>query len=351
MSWQGIEGHDAIVEQFRQRLALGRMASTFLFVGPDGVGKRSFAVKLAQALLCQVHDPIELNPCGRCENCVQVEAGTHPDLLQVCKPADKSEIPVALLIGVKERRMQEGLCHDIWLKPHLGGRRIALLDDADALNEEGANCLLKTLEEPPPKAVMILIGTSLERQLPTIRSRSQIIRFQPLDQETITNLLVSRGLVKTADEARRLAAHSGGSLTKAADLADPALWQFRTRLLEHLSNPAFDSFTVAKMISAFVDEAGKEAPARRARARIVVGFVAEFFRQIARQLAGVVTEEDREVQQLIERATSQWRGGIDAAVACTQRTIEAHEHLDRYANQSTLIEAWIDELSGTMLKA
>ena len=76
--------------------------------------------------------------------------------------------------------MREGLCHDIALKPFRGGRKIAIIDDADYLNQEGANCLLKTLEEPPEKSVIILIGTSQQRQLPTIRSRCQIVRFAPL---------------------------------------------------------------------------------------------------------------------------------------------------------------------------
>ncbi len=74
--------------------------------------------------------------------------------------------------------MQEGLLRDIWVRPVLGSRRVAIIDDADSLNDEGANSLLKTLEEPPPSAVVILIGTSLERQLPTIRSRSQVCSIQ-----------------------------------------------------------------------------------------------------------------------------------------------------------------------------
>ena len=99
MSWQDIEGHDAIVEGFRQSIARGRLASTFLFVGPPGIGKRTFAFKLAQSLLCQNQGDDPLAPCGRCDACQQVQAATHPDLLLVSKPADKSEIPVALLIG------------------------------------------------------------------------------------------------------------------------------------------------------------------------------------------------------------------------------------------------------------
>src|SRR5436190_10788235 len=160
MAWQGIEGHDEVVERFRRSLARGRLASTFLFVGPAGVGKRALAEKLAQALLCSAAPAQQMAPCGHCDSCVQVAAHTHPDLYLVEKPADKSTIPLELLIGDDEHRMREGLCHAISLKPFMGGRKVAIIDDADYLSEEAASCLLKTLEEPPPRSVLILIGTS-----------------------------------------------------------------------------------------------------------------------------------------------------------------------------------------------
>ena len=102
-------------------------------------------------------------------------------------------------IGDEDHRRSEGLCHDINLKPSLGGRKIAVIDDADYLNAAGVGGLLKTLEEPPPRAVLILIGTSPAKQLPTIRSRCQLIWFRPLPLDVVAELLVSRGLV--ADRA------------------------------------------------------------------------------------------------------------------------------------------------------
>ena len=165
-------------------------------------------------------------PCGTCEDCVQVDANTHPDLLQVSKPADRAFIPVELLIGERERQMREGLCHDISLRPYSGRRKIAILDDADALNTEGANSLLKTLEEPPPDSLLILIGTNLQRQLPTIRSRCQAIIFRPLNTEQLASLLL-RNQVTTIDSAQELASMSGGSLTEACLMADPELHEFR----------------------------------------------------------------------------------------------------------------------------
>src|SRR5581483_1510034 len=129
--------------------------------------------------------------------------------------ADRSSIPLALLIGDDAPRMREGLCHDIALKPFMGGRKVAIIDDADALNEEGANCLLKTLEEPPARSVLILIGTSTDKQLPTIRSRCQIVRFGGLEPNTIAEIVASRGLIADVHQARRLAEFSEGSIERA----------------------------------------------------------------------------------------------------------------------------------------
>ena len=141
MSWHGIDGHDDVVEQFRRAIARGRLASSFLFAGPAGIGKRTFALKLAQAMLCQtrpegrpifVSAKMGLSPLLpqkpswiRAVRALraQVAAGTHPDLDVVAKPDDKSFIPVELLIGDREHRRREGLCHNIGMKPSLGGRK------------------------------------------------------------------------------------------------------------------------------------------------------------------------------------------------------------------------------------
>ncbi len=345
MTWQGIEGHDAVAEQFRRALVRGRLASTFLFAGPTGVGKRLFAEKLAQALLCQQAPQTALAPCGACDSCVQVASRTHPDLMIVEKPRDKSFIPLDMLVGEKDRRMREGLCHDIALKPFMGGRKVAIIDDADHLNEEGANALLKTLEEPPPRSVLILIGTSPDRQLPTIRSRCQLVRFRPLDAETIAGILQARGLVADAQQARRLAEFSAGSIQRAVELADDDLWTFRHELLAALAGPQLASVALAQSTMAFVDAAGKEAPARRERLRQVIGFAANFYRQAMRAQTGVAVAADPELTHAVERALAATAGDVEATAACLERTLAALGHIDRNAHQATLVECWLDDLA------
>jgi DNA polymerase III subunit delta' len=346
--WHGIVGHDKIVEQFRRALKRGRLASSFLFAGPSGIGKRSFAQKLAQALLCEARSEEALDPCEQCPACQQVHAGTHPDFNMVAKPADKSFIPLDLLIGDKEHRRREGLCHHIALKPLMGGRRIAVVDDADYLNAEGANALLKTLEEPPPRSVLILIGTSPAKQLPTIRSRCQMVRFQPLDAGAIAQLLIGQGIVKDPSEAERLAQHSEGSMERAAELADAELWTFRNALYQRLAAETLDSVSLSRVTQKFVESAGKEAAPRRERLHLVVGFAADFYRQLMRAQNGCNQSEDNEANRFITEALERQSVDPEKTAARLDRCLQADQQIDRNANQSTLIEAWLDSLSAGM---
>jgi len=345
MSWQGIEGHDDVVDRFRRALARGRLASTFLFVGPAGIGKRAFAERLAQALLCPHLDHERFVPCGTCDSCVQAVAHTHPDLTIIEKPADRSFIPLSAFVGDEQRRMREGLCHDIAMRPFMGGRKVAIIDDADYLNEESANCLLKTLEEPPPRSVLILIGTSSDRQLPTIRSRAQTVRFGRLVPEIVAKILLEKGLAADRDAAERMAALSEGSIERAVALSDEELWKFRGELLAALAAPHFGSVDLAAVLLPFIDAAGKEASARRGRARQVVAFAVEFYRQVLRVLCGLAAEGDAELVTAANRAAALWRGDAETAVACIDRSLEALAHIDRNAHQATLAEAWLDDLA------
>lgn len=344
MPWNDVLGHDPIIERFRRTVAAGRLASTFLFVGPAGIGKRTFATKFAQALLCETNPESVLDPCGHCPSCQQVFAGTHPDLSVVSKPDDKSFIPLDLLIGDNEHRLREGLCHDIALKPFSGGRKIAIIDDADYLNQEGANCLLKTLEEPPPQSVIILIGTSEHRQLPTIRSRSQVVRFLPLATDTVKQLLMRHKLVEKDSEAAELADLSGGSLQQALEFLDPDVRDFRGRWFDFLANPSANVFEFAKELSSFVDAAGKDAPPRRLRMKQVARWGAEFFRALMARLEGSPAELDSLLDRAVTRA-AQGSHDVDSATASLERCFDAHAQVEANANQATLIECWLDDLA------
>lgn len=337
MAWQGIEGHDAIAARFAEAEARGRIAGSYLFVGPPGVGKGTFALALAKSLACERPAP-GLVACGGCASCVQAAAGSHPDIDVVRKPEDRSTIPLELLIGDDEHRMREGLCWRILLRPALSKRKVAVILDADHFSEEAANCLLKTLEEPPDGATIILVGTALERQLPTIRSRCQVIRFAPLPSDAIRRILdretagAGAGVEPTTLDR---AAAAGGSLVRARLALDPDVTGFHGRLMELLATRPLRGVELARETLAFVEAAGKDAPPRRARLRTALEAALEVFRGAARRTAGAAGHHGDRVA-----AVEAWAGQPDRIAAAATCTLDALEAVDRNANLGVLIDAW-----------
>ena len=337
MAWQGIEGHDAVAAEFARACARGRVAGTYLFIGPEGVGKGTFALRLAKALTCAA--PRDgLVACDACASCVQAEAGSHPDIDVVAKPEDRATIPLEMLIGDADHRMREGLCWRLLLKPAVGGRRVAVILDADHLSEEAANCLLKTLEEPPPGAVIILVGTALERQLPTIRSRCRIVRFRPLPTEEVLRVLAAEQEPGQANEVRLRASAAGaaGSLARARLLLDDELLAFREAVFRALGTRPLRGVDLARDVLAFVEAAGKEAPPRRARLRAVLEFALEFFRATVLHDAAAVPP----AEPALAAAVASWGGGSEPAAAAVAHTIDALDGIDRNANLAILVDAW-----------
>lgn len=322
-------GHSDVRRRFERTLAAGRLASTYLFVGPAGVGKRTFAEELAAALLC-TNAPAAggLARCGSCPSCRLIDEGAPPDLLRVKLPEGKSTLPIDLFIGPKERRHREGLCHDLAVKPLLSTRRVAIIDDADALGIESANALLKTLEEPPPRSVIILVGTALSRQLPTIRSRSQVIRFGPLTTGDVAQVLESRGLTPEGADAAVLAGRSEGSVRRALAAGDDSLVAFQGTLEAALDAQPIEATRFSAAVIEQSQAGAAEPAARRERLRAILSMAVDHYRNRLRDLAG-------------RSATPQ---ATDAALHRLDRTLEALEHLDRNANQATIIQAWLSDL-------
>ncbi len=356
MQWADLLGHQRQKEWFEIALAGNRLATSFLFVGPAGIGKRTFARLLAKGLLCRNSDTRSLEACGACEDCVQVDAGTHPDLLTIAKPEDKAYIPIDLLIGERDKRMREGLCHDISMRPYGGRRKIAIIDDADYFNTEGANCLLKTLEEPPIDSLLILLGTSLQRQLPTIRSRCQAVLFKPLEREQLQTLLLRAGLTDSTERAASLAQQANGSLAEARLMIDPELDEFRTHLLESLVRPQLPLLELAKSCGAITDAAGKDARVKRERLKLVFRLAANFYRELALYLSRSSSNPDANPQSADQSVNPElaaalaicgrsWKSGSLGATRAWDRCLLATEQVDRNANQASLLEAWAADIA------
>ncbi|MGC4006073.1 MAG: DNA polymerase III subunit [Pirellulales bacterium] len=264
----------------------GRLANTFLFVGPEGVGKRTFALELARGVLCLTNGPTSVDACGGCESCRLYAVGNHPDLHFVAKPKDKSRVTLEQLLGDDEHRMRAGLCYEMSLRPYLGNRKIAIIDDADTLDAgqgESANSLLKILEQPPGNGIFILLSTDINRQLPTIRSRSQLVRFNALDEADVAAILVENKLSTDADETARLAALSDGSVATALANAD-----FDCADVSRRSSKPWPSVRCRTWRLLRRGRARRRRRQRRRRCagrlKRLMGTAAEFYRELARGL-------------------------------------------------------------------
>ena len=333
-------GHDDVSERLRRMLTSGRLASSYLFVGPAGVGKCTLAHEFARVLLCPSANLDAFAPCGRCDSCLAWNENTHPDLEYVFLPTNDTSLKISLFIGDRDHRYREGLCNRIALKPSLGPRRVAIIDDADHLGLESANCLLKTLEEPPPGTVFVLIGTSPSKQLPTIRSRCQIVRFRPLSVDVVAELLVSAGHVENQEAARRLAASSDGSLLRATQLADPDLHQFCARLVPQLRVGSIPPAGLANDMQDFISAAGRESAARRARLEAVIEAVVTSYREQLRALVAASEHMKTNTAQQVERKAS-----LDLLITRLDRSLRALDELHRNANPSALVGCWLDDVA------
>lgn len=273
---------------FRRAVQRQRLAHGYLFVGPSGIGKRLFARRLVQCLFCKEVPDDALDACGNCPNCKQVDKGAHPDLIEIGCPDGKRELPLELVIGPKEQRGRTGLCYELTLSPMSAGRRVAIIDDADLMNEESANALLKTLEEPPEGSVLFLLTPDLAPILPTIRSRCQPIRFSPLSDEDLLHL-AERELEVGPEVIHDLLPVAEGSLDVLRQLLDPGLSQLREMVDTHLRSQPVNGLNASKQVAALLEEIGGD-PARQ---RTALGWAIRFaIEQLRRQLQQVETPSE-----------------------------------------------------------
>jgi DNA polymerase-3 subunit delta' len=193
-------GNARVREALRRASARDRLPHALLFAGPDGVGKRTTALELARAATCLA--PVEGDACGRCASCLRAP-GEHPDV-RVWAP-DGAFIKIA--------QMRE-LAREAHFRPFEGRRRVMIVDEAHRLREEAANAILKTLEEPPPTSLIVLVTDQPYAMLETIRSRCQTMRFAPLEASKIEQYLAAN-FKRPTEETRLLARIAGGRIGRA----------------------------------------------------------------------------------------------------------------------------------------
>ena len=348
--WSTLRGHLDQREMFRRAVGRGRLSQSYLFVGPDGVGKQLFARRLAQCLLCREPGGDALEACGECTSCRPFQAGNHPDFLFVDRPEGKRELPLDLIIGPKERRGQEGLCHDLSLRPLAGSRKVAIINDADTMNDESANAFLKTLEEPPERAVLMLIASNLDAVMPTIRSRCQLVRFAPLSRADVEALLIEQGLVASADEARFAGSLCEGSLTIARQLLRPELRDLRSALYSAISQSNFSGPSLAKSLFETIDSISADTPEQRVHANWLIRFAVEFYRSALHGLSQTANSETADTGLIPEarawaKAMTLRGESIELTGALIERSIDATSHVEQNVGVALVLETLLCDLA------
>ena len=199
-------GQDAVIEHIKTAIAGGKPSHAYIFCGDEGTGKKTLAERFAAGLLCESTEDVK--PCGSCIPCMQTSAGSHPDVIRVTH--EKKNITVS------DIRTQ--VVGDIQVKPYSGAFKIYIIDDADKMNEEAQNAILKTLEEPPAYAVLLLLARTTGTFLQTILSRCVLLRFAPLDNKVIKDYLIKT--LQIPDYLAKLcASFSNGSIGRAVKYA------------------------------------------------------------------------------------------------------------------------------------
>ena len=179
LDYNRVIGHKSIIEHLKKAVVNKKVSQAYIFTGEDGSGKKMLAEIFAKTLLCEAHGQ---EPCNKCKSCLQVDGGNQPDLIYVTH--EKASL------GVEEIRVQVN--SDILIKPYSSLYKIYIIDEAEKMTEQAQNALLKTIEEPPEYAVIMLLTTSLGKLLPTIQSRCVNLELKVVPEKDIKQFLMEK---------------------------------------------------------------------------------------------------------------------------------------------------------------
>jgi DNA polymerase-3 subunit delta' len=329
--FDGILGHEASIAALKGLLSRGRMPHSMLLHGPVGVGKATVASRLTRALLCRD------SGCGRCEDCSLFDAGNHPDyVFLTLELRSDSKTEYKKLIVVDQVRRISSL---IALAPRHGARRVFVIDPADRMNAEAQNALLKTLEEPPPRAVILLIASRPQVLVATVRSRCFALGFGPLRADALARMLQARGFDRR--EALERAALAEGRPGRAIELDLARLRERRSILLDGLERLAErrDLRVIESLGTAL---AGKNEPALQSNLELLMALL----RDAARAAASGDTETlvHLDVAERLQRLGQTL--GAERAAELVAATDRMRDQLRFNLNRSLVAESLLAAVAG-----
>jgi DNA polymerase III delta' subunit len=202
MAFKDILGNSGVKKILHRVLKQKKLPNSLLFSGPEGIGKKEAALVVAKALNCLKKSS---DSCEECAHCRAINNGNFPDVMVISPAKD--------VLKIDQMRL---LKETAYLKPMVGHKRVFIVVEAEKMNEEASNSLLKILEEPPPFSHIILVTPNPYRIIPTIKSRCQLFRFSPIPKEAIQKALVDKGF--QPERAQILSLYSAGNLEKALGL-------------------------------------------------------------------------------------------------------------------------------------
>jgi DNA polymerase-3 subunit delta' len=330
-------GHEWAVEMLKKHVAHGTTRHAYLFAGPPGLGRRTLALRFAQALNCQT--PIDAGiPCGECRDCKQIAAMQHADL-SIIEPTIKDPNNPKELIPAPngEIRIQQirELQKTINLKPYQSRYRVLVFLRFQQANVEACNALLKTLEEAPSYAVLILTADTPEQLLPTIVSRCEVLRLRPLRVEEVQRELENRGM--EAGRAKLIAHISGGRFGYALRLIeDEALLETREERLNDLQS-LISASRVEKF--AYADKLSRDKESMRQAVLIWLSYWRDVMLRSAQAETPLVNvDRNMEIEDLAGRLN------LSVAWAVVSRFEGVLEKMEKNVNSRLLAEVMLMDL-------
>ncbi len=321
-------GHEDVLRRLWGALERDALHHAYLFEGPEGVGKKTVAVRLAMAANCT--GPPGGRPCGVCPTCRQIQAGTHPDVVLLTPEAD-SATPIVKVDQVRE------IVRLATFHRYSARRRFILVDPAEALPPAAANALLKTLEEPPAGTGFILIATHAPSLLPTIRSRCQRVRFSAVDEAVLVPWLAARDVADPTAVARGALGCPGRALRMADGELDDRR-ALRDALLA----------AIAGQLGELFDWSAKRTANTRADWRPEVEQILDLCDELLRDAtvhgaggsAALLHADRADVVAAWSRAL--YPGGV---TRCAAAVVEAREQLERNVSGKTLLDALLTSIA------